>query len=290
MRALVLSGGGSKGAYQVGALKYLLGELENKYDVLCGVSVGAINCAFISQFFIGQEKECSDKLYDLWSNLNTEKIYVRWFPFGAWHSLWRSSFYDSTPLYSLVHSNVSLEKIRETGKKVSVGAVSLTSGKYTVFNQDHDNFVDAVVASASFPGMLTPIKIGDHLWTDGGVKEISPVKTAIDLGATDIDLVMTSPEMRTRRFIENPSTIDILKRTIDLSTDKIMSNDIEKVIMYNLLANAGLTNKKYVNINIIRPDHNLAEDLLDFSPDKLKEMIISGYSDAKNKYITNISA
>lgn len=291
MRALVLSGGGSKGAYQVGALKHLLGELGNRYEILCGVSVGAINCAFISQFFIGQEIQCADELYTLWSQLDNSSIYKRWFPFGAWHSLWHPSFYDSKPLYNLIHSKVSLERIRNTGRQVSVGAVSLTSGKYTIFNQNQDTFIDAVVASASFPGMLTPIRIGDQLWMDGGVKEISPIKTAVDAGATEIDIIITSPEVRTRKFIPDPSTIDILKRSIDLSTDKIMSNDIEKVVMYNKLARAGFTDKKFVNFNIIRPDHNLIEDLLDFSPNKISEMIAIGYEDAKKKYpnIANIT-
>lgn len=283
MRALVLSGGGSKGAYQVGALKHLLGDLENKYEILCGVSVGAINCAFVSQYLLGDEKKCSDELYSLWSQLNSNSIYKRWFPFGSLHSIWRLSFFDSSPLYNLIHSKISLEKIRNSGKKASVGAVSLSSGKYTIFNQEHDSFIDAVIASASFPGMLMPVKIGDHLWIDGGVKEISPIKTAIDAGATEVDVIITSPETRLRRFIEYPSTIDILKRSIDLSTDKIMSNDIEKVLMYNRLAEAGFTDKKFVNINIIRPDHNLIEDLLDFAPEKIKDMMLCGFNDAKKK-------
>lgn len=289
-RAIVLSGGGAKGAYQVGALKHLLGELENKYEILCGVSVGAINCAFVSQFFLGDEKKCFDGLHALWSQLKNSSIYKRWFPFGSLHSIWRSSFYDSSPLYNLIHSEISLDKIRATGKKSNVGAVSLTSGKYTIFNQEHDSFIDAVIASASFPGMLSPIKIGNHLWIDGGVKEISPIKTAIDAGATEVDVIITSPEVRQRRFIEDPSTVDILKRSIDLSTDKIMANDIEKVVMYNRLAEAGFTDKKYVKINIIRPDTNLIEDLLDFTPSKIQEMLICGYNDAKKKYICNITA
>ena len=68
MRALVLSGGAAKGAYQVGALKYLLGELELKYDAVCGTSVGAINAAFLAMFEHGKEKECIESLEKLWKN------------------------------------------------------------------------------------------------------------------------------------------------------------------------------------------------------------------------------
>ncbi len=56
MRALVLSGGGAKGAYEVGALKYLLLDKETQYDIICGVSVGALNASFLSMYPLGQEK------------------------------------------------------------------------------------------------------------------------------------------------------------------------------------------------------------------------------------------
>jgi NTE family protein len=285
MRALVLSGGGSKGAYQVGALKYILGECNIKYDAFCGVSVGALNCAFLSMFKFNEEKESINLLLDIWNNLDSSKIYKRWYPFGRWHALWKKSFFDSSPLYKLIKNGIDLNKIRLSGKIVNVGTVSLNSGKYTIFDQTSDYFLDAVIASASFPGMLAPVNFLDQLWTDGGVKEISPIKTAIDLGADVVDVIITSPRTRIKHFINNPTTVDILKRSVDLSTDKIMTNDIEKVEMYNHLAQAGLTNKHYVKLNILRPEYNLIEDLLDFTPKKIQEMITKGYIDAKYKYI-----
>ena len=285
MRALVLSGGGSKGAYQSGALKYILGEQEVKYDIFCGVSVGAINCAYLSMFHEGQEKLSSETLANLWSQLDTSKIYKRWKPFGRWHALFSKSFYDSSPLHNLLKTGLDLEKIRASGKKVNVGTVSLSSGKYTIFDQTSDHFVEAVIASASFPGMLSPVKFLGQLWTDGGCKEISPIKKAMEMGADEIDVIITSPQTRIKHFIENPNTVDILKRSLDLSTDKIMANDIEKVQMHNLLAKAGLADYKYVKLNILRPDYNLIEDLLDFRPEKIKEMMEKGYADAKYKYM-----
>lgn len=284
MRALVLSGGGSKGSYQAGALKYILGELEVSYDVFCGVSVGAINCAFLSMFPFTQEKESGVSLAELWSQLDNSKIYKRWFPFGRMHAMWKRGFFDSSPMHKLIREGLDLEKIRLSGKQVSVGTVSLSSGKYTIFDQTSDYFIDAVISSASFPGMLPPVNFLGQLWTDGGVKELSPIKKAVDLGADIIDVIITSPQTRVKRFIEKPTTIDILKRTIDLSTDKIMANDIEKVEIYNKLVLAGLTEKKYVKLNILRPDYNLIEDLLDFRPHKISEMMEKGYQDAKYNY------
>lgn len=285
MRALVLSGGGSKGAYQVGALKYILGEKGVSYDALCGVSVGAINVAFLAMYKYGEEIESVENLATMWSQLNNSKIYKRWFPFGRWHAIWRRSFFDSSPLNHLLKTGISLDRIRAAGKQVNVGTVSLSSGKYTIFDQTSEHFVDAVIASASFPGMLTPVEFLGQLWTDGGIKELSPIKKAVELGADIIDVIICNPKTRVKKFIENPTTVDVLKRSMDLSTDKIMANDIEKVEMYNILALNGLTEKKYVQLNIVRPDLNLIEDLLDFRPEKIKEMMEKGYNDAKNTYI-----
>lgn len=284
MRALVLSGGGSKGAFQCGALQHLLYDLETQYDIICGVSVGALNAAFLGQFSKGKEKDSFSEMYKLWSSIDTKSIYKRWFPFGSWHAIWQQSLYNSSPLTKLVNGAISLEKIRESQKLVSVGAISLSSGKYTIFNQSDDDFIEAVIASASFPGMLSPVKIRDQWWSDGGIKEITPVKVAIELGAVDIDIICTSPNTRVKNFIEHPTTIDILKRSLDLASDKIMSNDIDKALMYNKLSEAGCSDKRIIKLNLIRPKFNLIDNLLDFNPSKIQEMIKSGYEAAKSKY------
>lgn len=285
MRALVHSGGGAKGAWGAGVIKYLLGDLQKTYDIFCGVSAGAINSAFLSQYKLGEEKEAANTLYDLWLQLDSSKIYKRWFPFGKGHVLWKQSFFDSSPLHHLIKSIIDVNRIKKSGKLVSVGTVSLSSGKYTIFNQDADHFLEAIIASASFPVMFSPVKFMDQFWSDGGIKEMSPIKRAIDLGADEIDIIITSPYTRVKKFLEKPTIIDILKRSLDLSTDKIIANDIEKIKIHNMMVKAGLSDKKFVKMNIIRPDFNLIEDLLNFDPIKLKEMAEKGYQNAKSKYI-----
>lgn len=285
MRAIVIAGGGSKGAFAVGCLQYLLKEQKIHYDISCGISAGAILAGFISQYKRGEEKLCAETIKEMWLQLDSSKIYKRWFPFGQLHALWRNSFYNSSPLHKLIRNNISLDKIRQSGKKVHVGSVSLSSGKYKMFTQDHDNFIDAIIGSSSFPGMLSPIQIGDHLWVDGGIKEMFPIKTAIEEGALIIDIIMTSPVTRDRKFQEHPGVVDIIKLAMDVSTDKIMSNDIDKALMYNKLIEAGFSSRKTVTINIIRPDFNLTDDLLNFDPKQIKEMMECGYLKAKESNI-----
>ena len=285
MNGLVISGGGSKGAHSVGAIRYLLGDLKIKFQVMCGVSVGAITAAFLAQFQSGEEEKASYELSKMWSKISTKDIYKPWKFWGRSAALWKDGFYNSEPLINLIRSNISLDKIRKSGKQVSVGMVSLSSGKYTVFDQNSDYFIDSVIASSLFPGMFPPIKIGNEFWMDGGTKQISPIDVAIRAGATDIHAIVTSPEKRIPKFIENPTAIDALKRAIDLSTEKIMSNDIEKVQMHNKLAEHGIIGYHTVKLNIIRPKYNLIEDFLDFDHAKIKEMMEKGYVDAKASLI-----
>ena len=287
MRSLVLSGGSSKGSWASGVIKHLLGDLQIHYSSLHGVSVGAINAAFLAQFPEGKEKEASKQMEDLWLSLDTSKVYKRWKPFGRFHVLWKSSFYDSQPLMDFIREHIKLDKIRASGKYVDVGATSLSTGKYYVSSQDDDDFIEFVIGSSAFPGLLCPIQIRDQLWMDGGCQELSPVRAAIDAGATEIDIITTSPDITNKEVLHKPSIVDIFKRTVDLSTDKILDNDINRVLIHNKLAEAGVSDKTVIKLNIFRPHYNLTNDLLDFNPIKLKMMFDRGYADAK-KLATNM--
>jgi NTE family protein len=280
-KAVVISGGGAKGAYAAGCLYHLLHDLEINFDILCGVSVGSITAAFLAQFHEGEEKEAAQKLWDLWSTIENKDIYKKWFLLGKFYSLWKLAFYNSSPLHKLIEDNISLEKIRSTGKKVNVGLVNLNSGKYQNFDQTSDDFIDAVIASASFPVIFSPVKIGDAYYSDGGIKQISPITTAIDLGAKEIYALVTSPETRDKKFIKKLSIFDIMTRSFDLYSEKIMSNDIEKVLLHNKLAEKHIKGYEDIKLNLIRPKNNLIENFLNFDHVKIQEMMELGYKDAQ---------
>lgn len=286
MKALVLSGGGSKGAYQVGALLYLLGLKDIKYDILCGVSVGAINASYLSQFKNEDNNKASIQLANLWRNLRTSNVHKRWFPFGRLHGLVESSFYNSVPLRSVIESNYNPEMTNQSGKTLLVGSVSLNTGKYRLFN-NLENMVDAILASSSFPAFLAPSYIDDQWWTDGGVRNITPVEAAINSGATEIHIVMTSPEGSTiKNYTKKPSAIDIAMRSIEIMTDEIIENDIKLMHLYNNLAGkSGYEDRKYIEIKIIRPKEALQINSLKFQKDKIAKLIKTGFQDATKSSI-----
>lgn len=289
MRALVLSSGSERGAFQAGALKYLLGELKTNYSLICGVSVGAINSAIIGQYKQGEELEASNKLISLWNNISINDIYKPWRFFGRAFAPWKLGLFDGSPLTNLIKNNVCIDKIHHSRKKIIVGATSLSSGRYILFDQDHPNFIEAVNASASFPLLIPPVKIGNNFYIDGGAKEYSPIKTAINNGADEIDIIITNPQIRINKFIKNPNMIDIINRSFDILIDKIMNNDIEKLLLYNKLSAANLSDKKLIKYRIIQPEVNLIENLMKFDKVDIKNMIDIGYQRCK-EVITNASS
>lgn len=282
MRALVLSGGSVKGAFQVGSLKHLILDLQRSYDILCGVSVGALNCSFLSMFPKEQEKEAFKQLLDFWLTVDNSTVFKRWFPFGKLHALWEKSLYNSQPLIDLMHNKLNINTIRKFKRKISVGAVSLTTGNYRSFTQDDDYFVDGVLASASFPVGLKPILIENELYTDGGVKHITPLTEAINFGATEIDMILCSPTMTTAPYDNNSSTLKLALRSAELMSDEIISADLKIANLYNKIALLDSTSsKRFVKINVLRPEKDLVANSLEFNPEEIKAMINKGYEDAQ---------
>ena len=80
--ALALEGGGDKGAYQVGAMHGLVTALKKhhsvSWDVVTGVSIGAINGAGLSLHDIGDEETATTWLMSLWKSLSASDIYQSW--------------------------------------------------------------------------------------------------------------------------------------------------------------------------------------------------------------------
>lgn len=280
MKALVLSGGGSHGAYQVGVLKGLLLAEQPQYDLMAGVSVGALNTAFLAQWPKGEEAIALVNLEKLWRGLNTSSIYKNWCP-PYIAALWKKSVYNSSPLQDIVHKGLDANKVRASGKQLRIAAVGLSSGKYQVFDQNYANLPEAVIASSAFPAFLTPGQLESQLWTDGGVKNITPLGEAINAGADDIDIIQASPILDASPGF-NGKTIDIAMRAISLMCDQITESDLKLCDAYNkLVATGTATDKKGVKYRLFRPEPGLSPDSLDFSHDSIASMIKRGYNDAK---------
>jgi NTE family protein len=106
-RALAMSGGGSKGAFEVGALWGLLKNDPNpekyQWDVITGVSAGSLNAAIVTGFDIGKEDEMVEYASDLWKNTGNSDAYENWWG-GMLRGLTdKSGVYNNAPEYQLVN-------------------------------------------------------------------------------------------------------------------------------------------------------------------------------------------
>ncbi len=281
MKSLVISGGGVKGSYAVGVLKKWILDDGNDYEIMCGISVGAINTACLAQAPLGQANESFNKLLGFWNKVDNKQIKKDWFLFGKVASLWKPSVFNTQPLMDLIRKELDQKAVANSGRRLRVGSVSWNTGEYVVGTEQDPNLADYVLASSSFPVFMTPIKVGDHLLTDGGVRNITPIGDAIRLGSTDIDVIMCSnPDLPENWGTDKKKAIpDFLFRTLGLMSDEVARNDLQVCGLKNDLAELGAPYKK-INIRLIMPKQSLPGDSLDFNQENIQKMIEIGYKQA----------
>lgn len=293
MRALVLSGGGAKGAYQVGALRHLLGERAEHYDIFAGTSVGALNAAYLAMFSAGNEIDSARGLEDLWLGIDSSSIWRKWYGGLLGHlpvvlPKWfggKSSVYSTAPLRALVKKHLKPGVVAVSRKKLRIGAVDLDSGERRVWDEtERDVLHNAVCASSAFPMFFEPVEIGGKLYTDAGVREVSPISDAIEAGATEIHLLGTGPE-NVVGSLPGRDALSLGRRVLGVMGSEIERWDVKVVELYNALYAAKhpkAVGKSYINLKVLRPDAELLENALDFNPRDIRRNIEVGYADAKS--------
>lgn len=188
MLAIVLSGGGAKGAYQIGVWKALR-KLKIKYDIVTGTSVGALNGAMM---VIGDYK----KAYKVWKNINYNNILDN-SNFNNEHDAikyYAKSFIKNggasiTSLENLVEMAIDEKKFYKS--KVDFGLITVNLSKFepnTVKKQDikHGDLKKYIIASATCYPFFKKKNIDNNNYIDGGFFDNLPINLAISLGATDI--------------------------------------------------------------------------------------------------------
>jgi NTE family protein len=273
-RALVLSGGGSKGAFEVGVLQRLMGEEEIDYDLLCGISVGAINAAYVAQTPLAHPRDAAARLRAIWDTVTTAKIRRNWFPFRE-----LSSVYDSRPLHDWIRSELKVAAIRSSGRRLRIVSVSFGTGEPFVADEQTPDLTEWVVASSAFPVMLTPVRIRGDLWTDGGLRSVTPLGEAIRAGADEIDVVLCSDPFAKAPFeVAHAHAIpQLVLRSIDIMNDEVSRADLRIAGLKNDLSELRPKYRK-VKIRLFQPKEPLPFDSLDFDPANLRTMIDAGYA------------
>lgn len=185
--ALVLSGGGSLGAVQVGMLQ-ALSEHGITPDLLIGTSVGALNAAYIAGH--GVDPASLEVLAETWTALQRSDV----FPFrplrmGA-AALGRApSLCHDSALRRLIRRHLTFDRLEEAPIPIKVIATDVRSGCEVVLSAG--DAVDAVMASAAIPAVFPAVHIDGRDLIDGGIADNASISQAVACGADRIYVLPT---------------------------------------------------------------------------------------------------
>lgn len=186
--ALVLSGGGTRGAVQVGMLQ-VLAEIGFVPDVIYGASVGAINGAAFASDPTVQGVEA---LASIWRSIRTDRVYPRHRVPGPWRFLQRrEGVYANTGLLGIIEEGVGFTRLQDAPVPIEVVATSLADGGERWFHTGPA--APALLASAAIPAIFPSVVVGGEHYIDGGVVDNVPISRAIAAGATRIVVLLCGP-------------------------------------------------------------------------------------------------
>ena len=282
-RALVLSGGGSKGAYAVGAVKALL-ESGRQYQIVSGVSVGGLIATWIAMSKPENQASEYQGLLDVWYNIKGNKdVYKPWAPWFLTYiwSLWKGGIYNMGPLRKIISNGIDTQKLSSSGVKFSVGVVSLTTGRYkSVLLSDNSlvnpNIIDWIWASAIFPVLFPPVLIGSEEWVDGGLRNVIPIDDVLQDNPDVVDVVITSPIDAGVSQRELGSFVNVLSvgiRAGEIAANEVYINDI-----------VSRCSSKGIKVNVYAPEgEEVNDDSFSFKPEMIKSVIKKGYTETRTK-------
>ena len=184
--ALVLSGGASLGAVEVGMLQALVAH-GTRPDFVVGASAGAINAAS----YAGHPDAAGvERLAAVWRRLRSADV----FPLQPLHGLLgfvglRTSLLDPAPLRALLARELPYPRLEQARVPCHIVATDVLDGSEVVLSSGPT--VEALLASAAIPGVFPPVAWGDRLLIDGGIIDNTPTSHAVDLGADEIYVLST---------------------------------------------------------------------------------------------------
>lgn len=250
-QALVISGGGSKGAFAVGVIKKLVEQYLLDFDVVVGTSTGALIAPLAA---LGRVAD----LQKLYTTTTNEQIIEK---HNLGERLGDNSVFTVKPLWDKIcelYTDDFFDELNQSGKEIYINTTCLQTEELVVFTNsqnpkttDHyrvypfhnaDHFRKAVLASACQPVFMTPVKINknvpgeinpDHQFVDGGVREYAGIEMAINAASTEIFTILLSAKNAPPYGAEYKTLFPILEQTIAIFTADVGKNDLVIPFQYN---------------------------------------------------------
>ena len=322
--ALILSGGGARGAYQVGVLKALAEILpkdtHNPFPIICGTSTGGINALALAGR-AGHFRLRMRKLEYIWRSISPDKVYRSDAPgvlknsvkvlISFLHSGYSFgspvALFDNSPLREMLEKVVRFRHIDEaiaSGElqALCVTCMSYTTGQSVAFFQGSSRHqpwqrsrrvgiraglsVEHLMASTAIPTLFPAVKIGDHFYGDGAIRQLKPLSSALQLGARKLFVVGVSDNPRHKPPMtkpeHSPSIAQIISHMFNSAFIDAMEADLETLRSINRLvkkfeaeerAELGIDDMKPIQTLSVMPSQPIdviAAEYLDNLPTSLK--------------------
>jgi len=277
--ALVLAGGGARGAYEVGVLKYLVEHVAPDldgplhFDILCGTSVGAINAAMLASF-ADDVRIGVRRLVTAWTELSMDSV-VRTDRKRLWGvvrglfpgSVQRSALFGAEGLRRMLELAIPFERIDQMIARGHLDAISITAthiatGRAVVFVQRAEPKLPAwgsdgtivaraarlrvqhALASAAIPLVFPEVSIDGELYCDGGLRQNVPLSPARRLGATDLLVISPRhvpelPEPPALAEGASPGPLFLLGKALNALLLDRIDEDVERLERINAYLEAG---------------------------------------------------
>ncbi|WP_074409919.1 MULTISPECIES: patatin-like phospholipase family protein [Aquimarina] len=291
MRALVISGGGSKGAYAGGVAQYLIQEQGKKYDLFLGTSTGSL---LISQLALGN----IEKMYDIYTNVNQHTIFnvnpfvVRkkgnreFVSINFFSSLWqfikrKRTFGESKNLRRAIRRNFSEEEFKLARTKVddvvvTVSNLTKNSTEYKSINDfSYEDFCDWVWISCNYVPFMSLVTKDGCEYADGGFGCMVPIREAIRRGATEIDAIILESENMEHNKVLGKNPFSLMVNLFSYMLDQVEGHD-------TVLGKLAAINKE-VPLNLYYTPSKLTENSLIFNKKLMSSWWRQGYEYAAQK-------
>jgi NTE family protein len=279
---LVLAGGSVKGAFQAGVMKAMM-ERGYQPDAVYGISAGSLNAAyFVNQLGLqaisGEPisfAHASQDLWDFWETRITspESLSKPLNIFQLGLSALRKKFkglVDTTPLRNLLTEVLSIRNLHASPIALKIGAVNIIDGTMYYVDTSEEHFLDYLMASSAVPILMPVVKINGETrrsFLDGGLRDVSPIKKAVDDGANHIVCISCHMESIEGGHFDSGDLLALVDRVMDIAVNEILNADINEVMLSNTT----------IDIQSIRPPQPLTIDIQNFNKMDIRRMLELGY-------------
>jgi predicted acylesterase/phospholipase RssA len=268
--ALVVSGGGSRGAFAVGVIE-VLWEKGWKFDIISGTSTGSLIASLATIDDI-------DELVRIYTSVRTKDI-IRL----NWRRLFHDAIYDTKPLEKLIRKTMKgpryaalmlspvrtlLCRVGFQSGRVIYGSQKGFVGAYTDVEAwgNFEGYVKALLASTNEPTLMPPVQVGVETCFDGGVREVVPFRVVKALGAEKVVVIVNGPSEAAPSTDPFTHLLKIGPRAIDLMTTEIGNDDLVGI---------------GAEVIVIRPTDPLPGSSLEFIPAEMQQLREIGQARAK---------